>query len=173
MAEAEGDVTVRGYADGDLEACRGLWVELTEQHRLIYDSPEIGGDDPGSKFDGHLAKVGADQLWVAEVDGEVVGITGLQPIDEGIEIEPVVVAASHRGHGIGRLLIEAAIAGGVASGHNLISVGVVGRNREAMEFYHAMGFDVVGIVELMYDTRPGADQRWRPGDTIAGLPFRN
>ena len=38
--------TVRGYEARDLEACRGLWVELTQKHRDIFDSPEIGGDDP-------------------------------------------------------------------------------------------------------------------------------
>ena len=173
MEESHGVVTVRGYADGDLEACRGLWVELTEQHRQIYDAPWIGGDDPGSQFDTHLGRVGADQLRMAEVDGVVVGLTGLQPMDEGIEIEPVVVATSHRGRGIGHLLIETAITGGVAAGHKVVSVGVVGRNREAIEFYHAMGLDVVGEIELIYDTRPGADQRWKPGDAIAGLPFRN
>lgn len=172
MAPTPEQMGVRGYAEGDLAACRGLWVELTEQHRQIYQAPEIGGDDPGSKFDEHLAKVGADQLWVAVADGQVVGLTGLQRMEEGIEIEPVVVAASHRGRGIGRLLIDAAIAGGQAAGHKLISVSVVGRNREAIEFYHAMGFDTVGTIELMYDTRPQEDQRWEPGDTISGLPFR-
>jgi ribosomal protein S18 acetylase RimI-like enzyme len=173
MAQAQDEIAVRGYRDGDLGACRGLWVELTEQHRQIYDAPWIGGEDPGSQFDTHLERVGADRLWVAVAGGTVVGLTGLQPKDEGIEIEPVVVATSHRGRGIGRLLVETAVAGGLAAGHQVISVGVVGRNRQATGFYHAMGFDVVGEIELMYDTREGADQRWKPGDTIAGLPFRN
>src|SRR5688572_16327169 len=52
--------TVRGYEPRDLEACRGLWVELTQRHRDIFDAPEIGGDDSGSAFDEHLAKVSAE-----------------------------------------------------------------------------------------------------------------
>src|SRR4029453_18386226 len=61
--------TVRGYEPGDLEWCRGLWVELTQWHRDIFDSPGIGGDNPGLAFDEHLAKVGAENIWVAEDNG--------------------------------------------------------------------------------------------------------
>ena len=47
-------ITIRLYKPGDLETCRELWVELTEWHRQIYDSPGIGGADPGKQFDEHL-----------------------------------------------------------------------------------------------------------------------
>jgi hypothetical protein len=42
------DIVVRAYAPGDYAACRSLWVELTEQHRRIYQDRSIGRDDPGS-----------------------------------------------------------------------------------------------------------------------------
>jgi hypothetical protein len=45
------EVGVRDYADGDYDACRSLWAELTEYHRDIYGDPSIGGDDPGAAFD--------------------------------------------------------------------------------------------------------------------------
>ena len=70
---------VRGYEPRDLDACRGLWVELTQWHRDIFNAPEIGGDDPGRAFDEHLANVGAENIWVAEVDGRLAGLAGLIP----------------------------------------------------------------------------------------------
>jgi hypothetical protein len=87
---------IRPYQPGDLESCRALWVELTEWHRHIYQSPAIGGDEPGLQFDEHLDRVGAEHLWVAEVDGRVVGLAGLIPGDRAAELEPVVVSALHR-----------------------------------------------------------------------------
>ena len=95
---------IRSYRDTDLNSCRQLWVQLTEWHRKIYDTPAIGGDDPGKHFDNHLAKVGQERLWVAEQEGGVVGLIGLQPgYDEGtVEVEPLVVAGEARGSGVGK-----------------------------------------------------------------------
>ena len=45
---APSEVVVRDYADGDYDAGRSLWAELTEYHRSIYGDPSIGGDDPGA-----------------------------------------------------------------------------------------------------------------------------
>jgi hypothetical protein len=79
------DVVIRTYTSADLEACRALWVELTEHHRQLYDDPTIGGEQPGLAFDAHLARVGPDRIWVAEAHGTVYGLVGL--IVEGDEGE--------------------------------------------------------------------------------------
>lgn len=94
-------VRIRGFEASDTEACRQLWVELTEWHRHIYESPAIGGDDPGRKFDEHLDRVGAANIWLAERDGKPVGMTGLIPAESESELEPIVVSPSWRGQGIG------------------------------------------------------------------------
>jgi len=52
-------------------------VELTDHHRQIYDDPSIGGDDPGTGFDDHLATPGRIASWVAELAGTVMGLTGV------------------------------------------------------------------------------------------------
>ena len=85
------DVVVRDYAAADYSACRMLWVELTEHHRRLYEDPSIGGDDPGGAFDDYLAVPERVASWVADLDGSVVGLTGL--FDRGTrgEAEPVVV----------------------------------------------------------------------------------
>ncbi len=167
-------VDIRNYADRDLETCRGLWAQLTEWHRVIYDSPGIGGDNPGMQFDEHLAKVGRQRIWLAERDGVVVGMTGLQPgSDEStLEIEPIIVTPEARGAGVGRALIVHLVEVIRNEGHRDLNVKVVGRNSDAIRFYHDLGFDKIGYFELFLDTRPETDQPWRDGETIAGRRFR-
>ena len=43
------------------------------------------------------------------------------------------------------------------------------RNAEAIRFFHAQGFDVLGQIELICDLV--APERWRPGEEIAGRDF--
>src|SRR4026207_1278517 len=89
---------IRPFAPHDAETCRRLWEELTEWHRQIFDSPEIGGEDPGRAFDQHLAQIGPESVWVAVFEGQMVGLVGLIPGTEP-ELEPIVVAAHHRHRG--------------------------------------------------------------------------
>jgi GNAT superfamily N-acetyltransferase len=163
-------ITIRPYLDADLPACRQLWVELTEAHRVLYDSPGIGGDDPGAQFDAHLAAVGPGRLWVADAGGRVVGLTGLIVEDGAGEVEPVVVAASHRGRGIGRLLVDRVITEARRLGLRDLNIRAVGRNRQAIAFYHDAGFDTIGYVELLM--RLDGSGPWRDGETIGGRRFR-
>lgn len=165
---------IRSYRDSDLETCRELWVQLTERHREIYETDTIGGEDPGLQFDGHLARVGAERIWLDEVDGEVVGMVGLIPEnhDGSPEIEPVIVVPQARGIGVGRRLVEHVVDVAREIGARDVVVSAVGRNAEAIRFYHEMGFDTIGYVELSHDLRPREDQPWRDGETFAGRRFR-
>ena len=161
---------IRGYRADDLAACRALWVELTETHRDLYDDPTFGGDDPGLAFDEHLDRVGAERIWVAETDGRLVGLAGLLLDDEGhAELEPIVVAETARGTGVGRALVEAVIGAARELGFPRVRVRPVGRNTEAIRFFHAVGFDVVGRVDLRIDLE---EISRLPGERIAGREFR-
>jgi GNAT superfamily N-acetyltransferase len=97
-------VSIRRYRPDDLDACRSLWTELTDRHRKLYADETIGGDDPGRGFDEHLAEVGAERIWVAELDGRVVGLAGAVVSGRKVELEPLSVRAGCRGAGIGRRL---------------------------------------------------------------------
>jgi N-acetylglutamate synthase-like GNAT family acetyltransferase len=162
--------TIRGYELRDLEACRALWVELTQWHRDMFDAPEIGGDDPGRAFDEHLAKVGAENVWVAEVDGRLAGLAGLVP--DVPELEPVVVAEQYRGRGIGRLLAQAVISAARERGARTVQVRPVARNVEAVRFFHELGFDVLDQVQLSMDIVDRERDPWIPGEQLAGREFR-
>lgn len=160
-------VTIRRYAPGDVEACRRLWSELTEWHRELYDDPTFGGDDPGRAFDAHLAV--AEAIWVAEIEGLVVGLAGLLVEGGRAELEPLVVGETWRGRGVGRALAARVIDAARQLGFPRLRVRPVGRNADAIRFFHALGFDVLGRVDLRIDLEPTARA---PGERIAGRDFR-
>jgi GNAT superfamily N-acetyltransferase len=160
---------VRSYEAGDLDACRLLWESLTQWHRDLYENQEIGGDDPGRAFDEHLERVGPSNVWVADEDGRVVGLVGLVPGDPP-ELEPISVAEDFRGRGIGRLLAERVVTVSRERGHARVQVRPVARNSAALRFFHALGFDVLGHIQLELDL--ATPERWRAGETLAGRTFR-
>lgn len=162
-------LTIRLYDEQDLDACRALWAELTQTHRDLYEDPTFGGDEPGLAFDEHLAHVGVERIWVAEADGAVVGLAGLLVDDEHAELEPIVVAEASRSEGVGRALAQAVIEAARELGFPRVRARPVGRNTDAIRFFHALGFDVLGRVDLRLDLEPW---RRRPGERIAGRDFR-
>jgi len=165
------DVIIRDYADGDHAACRSLWTELTEYHRRIYADPSVGGDDPGAGFDDYLTMPQRAGLWVADLRGDTVGMTGL--IDRGTngEVEPVVVAEAARAQGIGRLLIDRAVLQARARGYEYLAIRPVARNVAAIQRFHAAGFRTLGgHVDLTMDLAPRRHE-WVPGQTLHGLDF--
>jgi GNAT superfamily N-acetyltransferase len=163
------DVIVRGYASQDLVACRVLWVELTQQHRDIYDDPTIGGDDPGAYFDATYLNMDALRgPWVAERGGHVVGLTGLFVHGTRGEIEPVVVANSHRLQGIGTALLAHVVAEARVYGIQLLTVRPVARNSEAIAFFVREGFMALGQIDLTRDLSGTHEERWKPGVMLHG-----
>jgi GNAT superfamily N-acetyltransferase len=162
-------VRIRRYEPGDLEACRSLWVELTQQHRDIYEVETIGGDDPGLIFDEHLERVGPDNVWVATDGEDVIGLTGILETDELVEVEPVIVALNRRGAGIGRALVDHVIGVARERGVSFLSVRPVGRNTDAIRFFHESGFTTLGHIEMFIDLEGGRD--WISGPEIAARDF--
>jgi GNAT superfamily N-acetyltransferase len=166
------DIVVRDYAWADYSACRMLWVELTEHHRRIYDDPSVGGDDPGGAFDDYLAVPERVASWVADLDGWVVGLTGLFDRGKRGEVEPVVVTDRVRSRGVGRLLIERVVTEAVARGYEYLAIRPVARNVSAIRRFYDAGFETLGgYVDLTMDL---ADRhhRWLEGARLHGLDFR-
>ena len=172
MADWFDHLSIRNYGPEDLPACRALWVELTEWHRQIYASPQIGGSDPGRQFDEHLRRVGRERIWLATIGGDIVGMVGMIPGESEAELEPIVVSEGWRGRGIGRQLAECVVAEARSAGARQLLTRPVARNAAAIQFFYGLGFDVLGQLELLLDLRPSAEQRWRPGATIADRDFR-
>ena len=166
------NVRIRSFEVGDIDACRRLWVELTEWHRQIYDSPGLGGDDPGAKFDEHLDRVGPEHIWIAESDGAAIGMSALIASPGEAELEPIIVTPRWRGRGVGEALARAVIDAARQRGERQVITKPVARNDAGLRFFHRLGFDALGQLELIADLRPLEEQVWRVGPVLAGRDFR-
>jgi GNAT superfamily N-acetyltransferase len=153
-------ITIRKYRDNDRVACRALWRELTEWHREIYEDSKIGGEQPGLYFDKHLAAVGVNCLWVAELKSQVIGLVGLETRDEELFIEPLVVTSDHRGKGIGSQLLEKAVIEAKQQGAKSLSVRPVARNQRVIKFLFKQGFQTLGHIQLFIDF---TSSTWKKG----------
>jgi ribosomal protein S18 acetylase RimI-like enzyme len=163
-------VSVRKYQATDREQCRDLWRELTEWHRQIYQDSHIGGEHPEDYFDKHLAKVGSEQLWVAEQNTKVVGLVGLMNGLYGdVEIEPLIVSRAYRGKGIGTQLVLAVVTEARKRGLRSLSVSPVARNINAIKFLYNLGFKNLGYIQLFIDF---TDYRWKQGPEIFECKFK-
>ena len=162
------DVTIRPFEEQDASACRALWAELTRWHRALYEDTSIGGDDPGSGFDGYPEQA---RLWVAERKGSVVGLVGLQIRGRQAEIEPVVVSFDVRGQRIGRSLVETAVEAARAEGVGQVKASPVARNALALRFFHRLGFDTLGHVDVLLDLERPKDY-WNARESLAEREFR-
>jgi N-acetylglutamate synthase-like GNAT family acetyltransferase len=161
------EIRIRPYHADDRDACARLWAQLVEHHRGLYDDESLGAGDPAAALDDYLRTARA---WVAEQGGRVVGLAGTIATDPKAELEPVVVDRNVRGRGVGRLLVEAAVADALVHGAQQVFVRPVARNAEAIRFFHACGLDVLTRVELATGLRAGEAQ---PSDQqVAQRRFR-
>ena len=149
-----------------------MWAELTEHHRELYGDPTIGGDDPGSGFDEYLETPERVASWVAVIDGEVVGLTGLFDHGPSGEVEPVVVTGARRHQGIGRALIGRVVSVATQRGYEYLAIRPVARNVTAVGSFYELGFRTLGgHIDLTMDLQDRR-HRWRDGVNLHGLDFR-
>lgn len=147
LPNSEGAV-FREARDGDLPAILAL---LGDDPLGKYRELALPHDaDIPAAYKTAFEAIAADprnQLYVAEIDGAVVGCFQLTFIPgltyqggERATIEGVRVSQSMRGRGIGKAMIQYAIARARARGCVLVQLSTDKRRAEAQEFYHALGF---------------------------------
>jgi N-acetylglutamate synthase-like GNAT family acetyltransferase len=144
---------------------------MVQHHRDIYDDQSIGGDDPGMEFDKHLEQADPDYIWLAEIEGEVVGLTSLIIKDQEAEIEPIIVAHQYRGKGIGEGLIKYAIEEAKKQKILCLYVKPVARNKEAISFFYNCGFRSIGHIQLFTWLGESESNAWKEGLDIFGKKF--
>lgn len=149
---------VRAYEERDRAEVERLFLELVETHRSLYPDGDVG-----SVFEVPTV------AFVAEDEGEVIGYAGLEWHGRRAELEPIVVARSRRGIGAGRALVQRVVEEARSHGAVRVFARPVGRNAEAIRFFHAVGLDTIGRVELQVDLEP---RERRGGETLAQRPFR-
>jgi L-amino acid N-acyltransferase YncA len=96
----------------------------------------------------------ADHRLVALSGEEVVGWAALSPVSGrsvygGVVEESVYVAEEARGGGVGRMLLEALIAGAEAAGIWTIQTGIFPENEASVRLHERVGFRIVGVRERL------------------------
>jgi ribosomal protein S18 acetylase RimI-like enzyme len=78
-------------------------------------------------------------------------------LTEGLEVEQVYVRATHHGRGLGRLLLEHAIARARAEGLAFVWLGVWEENTNAIAVYERLGFQEFGEHTFLFGADPQRD----------------
>jgi ribosomal protein S18 acetylase RimI-like enzyme len=107
----------------------------------------------------------ADQYLVAEVDGAVSAFVSLHqnvpiPSHEHVrEIDGLAVSPRAQGRGVGRQLVEAAVAAAAQQGATKVTLRVLAPNASARRLYERCGFVVEGVLkgEFILDGQPVDD----------------
>jgi ribosomal protein S18 acetylase RimI-like enzyme len=145
-------VTVRDATEADLDRVAELWAEMIDLHHDLDERFWQCKQDGEAIFREYMAEALADEkrvLIVAEVAGVVGGfvhgnLTGSPgPLAEkvGSYISDVSVGFEFRGKGIGRKLMDAAMATLAKLGAEDVTLLAAVKNECAVGFYEALGFE--------------------------------
>lgn len=86
------------------------------------------------------------QCYLAEEDGEVIGVYVLLPTrPQTVEIVNVAVAEAHQGRGIGKQLVKHAIQTAIAQGYKTVEIGTGNSSIGQLALYQKCGFRITGI----------------------------
>ena len=101
-------------------------------------------------LEGHYQAQGGSFDVVTDQEGQIIASVGLQPHEPGIcELRKMYVLPTHRGHGIGRMLLAHAINKARDLGFTEIRLETAAVLKEAVIMYERAGFQ-------RYETPPGA-----------------
>jgi [ribosomal protein S18]-alanine N-acetyltransferase len=84
-------------------------------------------------------------------DGGVAGYLCLKQVLDEAEILDVAVSGSLRGRGVGRILVESALAASRERGAAVVSLEVRVGNVEAIALYRRLGFREIGLRKRYYE----------------------
>jgi GNAT superfamily N-acetyltransferase len=124
-------------------------VDAEQIARLL---AQLGYPTHGSAVEPRLERlrIVGDRVVVADLDGAVVGLAHLH-VTPAIErdrpaakIGALVVDEAHRGHGIGRALVEEMEAEARTRGCELLFLTTAARRKDAHEFYASVGLTETG-----------------------------
>jgi ribosomal-protein-alanine N-acetyltransferase len=103
-----------------------------------------------------LSKKWPEGFLVAKLDGKILGyIVGEKNSDSGIIIS-IAVKKNWRGKGIGRKLTEKLLENFKKEGMRIVFLHVREENKEAINFYQALGFKIRELVENYYSNGENA-----------------
>ncbi len=128
-------VTVRRAVPADAPDIARLNLAFNDLRTTVeYIAAHLAADAP------------AEMVYVAEVDGQVVGLASLRLLPQALdpvpyaELSELYVADAYRRHGVGRALVRTIEAEARAAGAQQMVLLTAWRNTNAHAFYHALGY---------------------------------
>ena len=157
-------------ADGDaLDAmAQAIWIEtfahgVSAEDAATYLAEAYG---PNGKLLADLSS-GAARFHLALVDGRVVGYAKVNPPwlpdaePSALQLSQIYVSSDQHGAGVGRALLDWAIATARAEGATALLLTVWEENRRAAAFYRKNGFEHVGDYAFAVGTQIDTDHIMR------------
>jgi len=139
------DFTIEPLRPEDWSAVRAIYLEGIATGNATFETTALEWDE----WD---AKHRPDCRLVARQNGLVIGWTALSPVSSrcvyaGVAEESVYIAASARGQGVGKALLNAVIAESEQAGIWTIQTGIFPENTASIALHKAVGFREVGYRE--------------------------
>ncbi len=132
--------------------------DFPEVQALFRDPAFEGWGGPGFRSDSQLrekylgARLPDVECFLIKVDDRVVGFTQLYADGPGAGMDLILLPAE-RGAGVGRQVVEAVLERVRASGRTHFVVDPSPEDRDAVAFWHAVGFRGRGVLAYhLYDT---------------------
>lgn len=123
----------------DGPAVQALVFDILREYGLQPDP--YGVDADLLAIDAHYFASGGWFAVLCEPSGGLVGTVGLKPVEPGVvELRKMYLAKAHRGRGLGRALLERALAEARRLGFRRIVLETATVLREAIDLYRRNGF---------------------------------
>ncbi len=130
---------LREATNADCQAVRNLVFAVLEEYGLKSD-PGVTDADLDDIEQSYFARGGTFRV-LAERDGSIVGVYGLYPMADGIcELRKMYLRRDHRGRGLGKRLLEDALATARRLGFRHVVLETASVLKEAIALYQSYGF---------------------------------
>jgi putative acetyltransferase len=132
-------IELRPIREGDVASVVELVAASLGEFGLEFGKGTTTDDELYGLPDSYASRGGA--FWVAIADDAVVGTCGMFPVAaESFELRKMYLAPSARGLGVGKGLLDVAVAWARARGGRRIVLDTIERMTRAIAFYEAHGF---------------------------------
>lgn len=137
------DVTTRAMTDEDLPRVREIYAEGIATRNATFETKVPSLTTLAKHWlPGHR--------WVADLDGELVGWTGVSPVSRracyaGVGETSVYVAESARGRGVGKTLLHRQVTEADAGDLWTLQTSIFPENRASLALHHAAGYATLAV----------------------------
>jgi len=162
----------RSMSDKDVNECVSLYRQMVDHHREVYRDDTIPYADDSLKK--KLQRTDENYVkMVAEEKGRIIGLLTIEIKDRTCELDEILVTEDKRCAGIGRAFVDYTKKIALERACTELKVSYAARNVRALKFYHKMGLNCLGMIELFMPlTDKGREQWYKRGKTTRFLGYK-